>query len=74
MVHTLVQAQMLLVPTIRSLGMWSAHAYGLKFNNTLYTTENGLPNNRVRGVAIDAQDQVWVATADGEAHRRWTFL
>ena len=52
------------------LGMWSAHAYGLKFNNTLYTTENGLPNNRVRGVAIDAQDQVWVATADGVAHRR----
>jgi hypothetical protein len=52
------------------VGMWSAHAYGLKFNDTLYVVDNGLPGNRVRGVALDAQDQVWVATASGVAHRR----
>ena len=52
------------------LGMWSAHHYGLKLNETLYQTSNDLPGDRVRDVAIDAQDQVWIATATGVAHRR----
>ena len=52
------------------VGMWSAHSYGLKLNETLYQTVNNLPGDRVRDVAIDAQNQVWIATATGVAHRR----
>lgn len=53
-----------------SLGMWAAHPYGLTLNDTLYVVSDGLPNNRVRGVSIDAQQQAWIATANGVAHRR----
>ena len=53
-----------------ALGMWSAHQYGLMLNDTLYVVEDGLPSDRVRGVSIDAQQQVWIATAAGVAHRR----
>jgi hypothetical protein len=53
-----------------SQGMWGTHYYGLTLDDTLYTTEDGLPNNRVRDVALDAQQQAWIATAHGVAHRR----
>lgn len=51
-------------------GMWSANSFGVKLNDTLYVEESGLPSNRVRDVAIDTLDQVWVATAKGLVHRR----
>ena len=51
-------------------GMWSAHSFGLQFDDTLYIEEDGIPSRRVRDVALDALDQVWVATAKGLANRR----
>lgn len=51
-------------------GMWSASIYGVKLNDTLYTTEDGLQANQVRDIAVDALDQVWVGTANGLVHRR----
>jgi hypothetical protein len=51
-------------------GLWSAHAFGTQFNDTLYIEEDGLPSIRTRDVGVDALDQVWVATAQGLVHRR----
>ena len=53
-----------------SQGMWGANAHGLTLNDTLYTPVDGLPNRRVRDVKLDAQQQAWIATADGIAQRR----
>jgi ligand-binding sensor domain-containing protein len=54
----------------RSQGMWSTHADGLTFNDTRYTTLDGLPSNLTRDVDLDPLDQAWVATSEGVAHRR----
>lgn len=54
----------------RSQGVWASHSDGLSFNETRYTTLDGLPSDVVRDVDLDPLDQVWVATAEGVAHRR----
>lgn len=54
----------------RAQDIWSTHSDGLSFNETRYTTLDGLPSNVVRDVDLDPLDQAWVATAQGVAHRR----
>ncbi|MPQ44229.1 sensor histidine kinase [Clostridium tarantellae] len=51
--------------------LWIGTKHGLnKFDKkkeefTVYTDENGLPNNNIYGVLIDAEDTIWVSTNYG---------